>query len=321
MGDVAGGLPGAPKPISEARRRIRGLVSIAADHDCSLSLEELSLLLPDHLFPSVGALESFVIGDRMLGKELVVAEGELAPRGREGLIPQRPAQRGLNLQRQVEAQVFASNLANWCPWIYVIGISGSMAFGGPRPTDDVDLFMAVRRRRLWITLFVALAMAKLVRRRNGGSPLYCFNRVVDFGQCVETFQTAHDPLLAREALNVKVLVGEEYYRELLAAAPWMGKYFPRLYEFKVNSRPGPGASRVDTGRAVWSLLNLAAFLAVGPYLWAAGLVRNRRLRRAGNHQAEFRTIIEARFCAFESAKYDALREEYRRFFEDGAALH
>ncbi len=314
MGDAA-------QAFQEARRRIRGLVSIAADHECSLSLEELSLLLPDHLFPSVGALESFVIGDRVLGKELVVAEGELAPRGKGGLIPQRPAQRELNLQRQAEAQVFASNLASRCPWICVIGISGSMAFGGPHPKDDVDLFLAVGRRRLWITLSLAMTMAKLGRWRNGGSPLFCFNRVVDVGECAETFRTARDPLLAREALNVKVLVGEGEYRKLLMAAPWMGEYFPRLYRLRVDFPPGPEIPWVGRGRAPWGLLNLAAFLAVAPYLWAVGLVRNLRHRKMGNHALEFRTVIAPGFCAFESVKYDDLREEYRRFFEDGFDLH
>ncbi len=320
MGDGTGRSVWVSDPLFEARRRILGLVSIAAAHGGSVSVEELSLLLPEPLFSSLKDLERFIQADKTLQGELVVSAGEVAPKGKEGLIVNRAAQRDLTSERRVMAQAFALRMIALCPWVCVVGLSGSMAYDGSKPQDDIDFFMVVGRRRLWITLLLALFAARVLRQRNGGSPIFCFNRVVDLETCRETFRTLRDPMFAREALNVKVLMGEHHYRDLLTEARWMGEYFPRLYWLRCTSRSGSQPPSAPLRGPQWNLLNLAALLSLGPYLWLIGLVRNRRLRKKGNHASEFRTVIHPGFFALEARKYDALREEYRRCFENGVGL-
>lgn len=293
---------------------MQALTRIAAANDCTISTEELRVLLPQGVFETNEALEDFISRDRVLSRELLILDGEVAPRDGQDLIAKRSEQRRLTLDRLELANAFTRTLLHACPWIELAGISGSTAYGGSKPHDDVDFFLVTQRNRMWITLSAAMALARLTRWRTPDSPVLCFNRVTERDQCARSFQEDREPLFAREALNLRILSGRLFYRELLLGAPWMRKRFPTLYDLKVREDVVGAPVPASRWAPHWFFANAIAFLCLAPYLWAMGLLRNTRLAEQGRPNARFRTVIERGFCAYESKKYDDLRDAYGRAF-------
>lgn len=308
--------PVAPTPVEPGlvRDRIAALVGIAASNGSTVSSEELRLLLPVDLFTTADSLERFIRSDPVLSLSLVITNGELAPRGAESLIAQRREQRKLTTDRVRLAEQFITMVTRRMPWIDLAGVSGSTAYGGAKPQDDIDFFVVTQPNRMWITLLAALVLARLQRLQSTDGPVFCFNRVTERDACVRSFDADHEPLFAREALNLRILRGHKFYRELLASAPWMEEQFPSLYRSRLQADLPPESAEPSSRIPGWSVANGLAFLALAPYLWMAGLVRNVQLARNGRRRAHFRTVIERDFCAYESRKYDELRAEYRRTF-------
>ena len=288
-------------------------MDVAAANESSISLEELLGLLPPGLFPSAEALGRFIAADENLARRLATTGGEVTPRGREALAAQRLRQRNLAERRIAEAGRFLDHLGKVCPWVELAGVSGSTAYGGAKPTDDIDFFLVTRRRRLWATMLLALLRAKVERLRFPGAPVYCFNRLLERAACGRAFQERRDALFAREALNLRVLRGGLLYHDLLTSASWMAGPFPGLYAARLSGG-GRAVPQEDAGGPAGRVLNAAALLVLGPYLWLAGLSRNARLRREGRDKECFRVVVRPDVCATESVLYDELREEYRRAF-------
>jgi len=301
-------------PISRIRHLIGTLVSIAADHGSSISSAELVLLLPQGAFASSTELESFVACDPSLREELLVRDGQVTLKGSESLARERIQQVELSEERAQAAQAFSDRLVRTCPWIRIVAISGSTAYAGSRRRDDVDFYLVTRRKRLWITLLFALTSARFHRLRSSDSPQLCFNRILEENECLDAFRSDRDPLFAREALSLRILQGRDYYRELLSSAAWMEEVFPVLFRQAIKTTTIPSRAESDDERRGWLIVNAIAFAALAPYLMVVGLWRNHRLLRAGRLDARFRTVMRPGFFAYESRKYDLLRDKYSKVF-------
>ena len=296
------------------RTRIRALVEIAAANASTISLNELRVLLPASRFPTDAALERFLSTDERLSIRLSAIGGEVTLRGREDLASERRFQRDLTKERLAKANHFLRNFAKKFPWIELAGVSGSIAYGGAKPGDDIDFFLVTREGRLWISLLLAMVAARLERLRLRDAPVYCFNRIIERPACERAFRENREPLFAREALNLVVLRGRDLYGRLLASASWMEKHFRELYAARLKAASKLSAGSRAGNHFAGSVLNAGAFLGLGPYLWLMGVARNVRLRKQGRDKECFRTIIKSDFYATESTIYDELREEYRRVF-------
>ena len=308
----------APEGVEAAlpclREKVRTLVSIAASNGSSISSAELFLLLPSDTFVSPKGLEDFVSRDSSLQKEMVVSRSEIAFRGSEDLTRSRAEQVRQTARRVRLAQYFADRLVAICPWLRLVAISGSTAYGGTKARDDIDFFVVTRRHRLWVTLLLAMVLAKIYRMRNSSVPVYCFNRILDESQCPDAFRTLQEPLFAREALSLRVLKGQPFYRGLLQSASWMEKVFPGLYHQASTELHVTAPASADREPRLWTIANWIAFASLAPYITLASLLRNGRLQKAGNVDARYRTIIRPGFFAYESRKFDLLRDAYRRAF-------
>ncbi len=305
---------GVQDDLLAARARLLTLVSIAARNGSSISTTELQPLLPGALFEDPESIERFVEEDDRLREALQVRWGEVFPRGAPDLAARRAAQRRLAEERLRIAESFVPRLIRLGPGLEVLAVSGSTAFGGAEPEDDIDFFLVAARGRLWVQLLGAMAIAKLHRMANPGTPTFCFNRATELEPCREVFLYPGDALFAREALSLKVLHGGGRFRELLRSAAWMSAHFPGLYRgaVRVDSAGDPEPPRPRS--ALWSLANVAGFLVLAPYLSLVGIVRNARMRRQGRTEALFRTVVRYRFFSYESNKFEALREQYARSF-------
>jgi len=278
-----------------------------------MSAEEIFCLLPEGAFPSLDAFQDFLSEDESCRNALAIDNGEIAHRGLENLILTRSEQQSLTRTRTRLAANFTAKLVGFCPWIKLVALSGSTAYDAAKPLDDLDFFVVARRNRVWTTLLVAMFLAKVDRLRNRGSAVLCFNRAMEERECMLAFRSSTEPLFAREALNLKVLNGEDFYRQLLQVAPWMQDFFPVLYHSKVSGSNGKTAERTSK-KPHFAVMNWAAMWGLAPYLWLAGLVRNARLRKLANRSGQFRTVVRRTSCAYESAKYEELTAEYKRIF-------
>ena len=304
---------GTRASLASIRTKVRTLVSIAASNDSSIPSAEVLLLLPRGAFTSPAGLEEFVSHDRTLRTEIVVSDGELAFKGSEALARDRSEQTNRTAYRVRLARSFAHRLVRACPWIRLVAISGSTAYGRTKHRDDIDFFVVTRKNRLWVTLLFALILAKIQRTRNPSAPVFCFNRLLDEAQCDDTFRTHQEPLLAREALTMRVLEGRTYFLGLIQSASWMGGLFPGLYQESLAQGEGELAV-TNRDHRFWSFANWIAFGAVAPYAALANLSRNHRLLKSGEADARFRTVIGRGFFAYESRKFDLLKDAYRRAF-------
>jgi Glycosyl transferase family 2 len=191
------------------------------------------------------------------------------------------------------------------------GVTGSVAFGSPVPGDDIDLFAVPRTGALWWFLARTYLGLHLARHRDAQfrGPTVCLNYVVEDGEATAEFARCNGLLVAREVLTVQLLQGEDYYRGLVASAPWIRAEIPRLYETR-SVRPG----KIEAEPAPWMVrvLNPLVFPLLASYLQLAGLARNWRLRRLGLDDRRFRTLTRFRRLAFASQRFEELRWEYHR---------
>ena len=277
-------------------------------------MHELRSLLPENRFPTDNVLKQFLSTDEGLSRLLAESKGEITLRGKEELVEDRQSQRSRARARIIQADEFLQKLVRVCPWIELAGISGSTAYGGTKPEDDIDFFFVAKRRRVWISLLLALVVGRIERLRSSNAPVYCFNRIVERSGCERTFRESREPLIARDVLNLIVLRGSGLYGQLLLSAPWIESLFPALFATRLDhareARDELPANTSPAGTAA----NAAAFLVLGPYLWLAGVVRNVRLRNSGRERECFNTLIQPDRYATESVLYNELRQEYREAF-------
>lgn len=289
-------------------------MGIAAANDSTMTADELQVLLPTAMFQDPDQVTKFIRADPELRHELTLIDDEIVPRADPTLLTRRDEGRRLAEQRIQIARDFAATLQRFCPGLELLAISGSVAYGRTRLEDDIDFFLVAGADRMWITLLSAMVLARLARLRRRDLPVLCFNRTEEAEGTRDRFQASGEPLFAREALNLKVLVGTGFYHDLLESSPWMERWFPSLYRMRLTGTTPEPSRRTSGASTLTALGNVVAMVVLGPFLWLVGGVRNARLRKEGRDKALFRTVVERRFCAYESKKYEDLGDEYRRTF-------
>ncbi len=287
--------------------RLRVLLGVAKRHRAPISLGQLVDHLPDGPTWTADRVVSWIDGHPESGQLVAghvlpspeIAIAELADR----------ATRSARLLHEAE-QALHGPLRPATALTRCVGVSGSVAYGFAEPHDDLDFFVAVRQDSVWVFLLLTFAQYRLVRWRNQGTAHWCFNYVADESDAAREFSTPGDLLFAREALTLRILRGDEYYRGILRSAAWMKDELPRLYAQRCAAEtgtfPGPASS---TPRWV-RLANRLLFPVLAAYLQATGLVRNHRLRREAPER-QFSTWTTYRRFMLRSLHYAELRRVYR----------
>ena len=285
--------------------RVASILRVANEFGTGVPLGRLHELLPTSGPPTVDALRRWLEERPTLAR----LEGPRAYAPTTTLPSESGREERGRFYRQHAESLWNGPLAFAHPMVRCVGLTGSVAFGEPRPGDDLDLFVVTRSGTLW--WFLARTYFALLRanRRPGahGGPTPCLNYVLEDASAAGEFARRSDLLFAREALSVQVLAGDDYYRGLVASAPWIRTEIPRLFDLR-SQLPG----RVDSLRAPLGtrVLNLVVFPLLAAYLQLAGLVRNARHRRRGSSAREFRTETRLRRLAFASHRFDQLRDRY-----------
>jgi hypothetical protein len=169
----------------------------------------------------------------------LVTDGDLGP-VLEAIELRQAGHRGAATLYQAEAERFARSLAAWFPFVISVSIAGSLASGGFRETDDVDLNLVVEdgHRHLAYVAINLLGILHAVRHRHKpvdahtARPLVprlmTANLILERSDCFPLRRTDAD--MAYELLVSRPVVGGAFLAEMYAANPALGRLYPQLLQ-------------------------------------------------------------------------------------------
>ena len=176
--------------------------------------------------------------DLALAEDLVVERQTVE---RAGAIRQRSLAHDLEARAYVGLTIgFVRTLVAVAPFVRSVSIAGSLASGGFRESDDVDLNLIVddgRRHLAYVVVnFLGLVHALRFRgkpvddltRRPIAPRLMTANLILERSQCRPLAR--HDEDMAFELLVGEPIFGPEVLREVVAENPGLLEHFPQLAE-------------------------------------------------------------------------------------------
>jgi hypothetical protein len=254
---------------AEPGERLRRTVAMLQRRGYALPPERLGALCIGGALPAPAVLEA-VAGD----PELELADGLVVSGGSRpaSSVAERARCHGQASSDYLPATLsFVRNLVRLSPYVLAVSVAGSMASGGFRASDDVDLNLVVEDGRRHIA-YVALNTLGLVHAlRFRGKPvdahtarplaprLMTANLILERSQCFPLVRQDED--MAYELLVSQAVYGIGVWREVVARNPGLLDHFPQLAE-----KPAPWAIEPAPGLPGWlfpSALDAPAHLLGG----------------------------------------------------------
>jgi hypothetical protein len=161
------------------------------------------------------------------------------------------------------------------PYVRMVALSGSIAHLNLERGADLDIFVVTRGQHVWSVTVAIVLLAKIMRRRQ----TLCANFVVSDSQLTLEQQ---DLFTANQVIHLKPICGEDVMTEILAANPFVERYYPNAAAPPTASdnttavkTQGPAATRGRLKRVVEKLFGAPSFAverfcrsAYGAYLRA-----------------------------------------------------
>jgi hypothetical protein len=191
--------------------------------------------------------------------ELEIEHGMVVRRGSRCALPsaERARAHGADSAAYLRETIrFVRALARLNPYILAVSIAGSLASGGFRDSDDVDLNLVVEdgRRHLAYVAVNLLGMAHALRHRRKpvdthsvrplAPRLMTANLILERSQCFPLERQDED--MAYELLAAEPVHGLALWREVVAANPALLEHFPQL-----DRRPAPWAVDIAAALPGW----------------------------------------------------------------------
>jgi len=224
-------------------------------------------------------------------------------------------------QKLASARKFATALTRLIPWVMMIAVTGSVAYGSAGKRDDIDLFVITKRNRLWVSIFFALVLVRVFQKlRLAPTHLlpFCMSYVHDeYGFRNETHRSVN-PLFARELLKAIPLVGKSHYRRLLEENGWVQTMHASSYLAKLKSLPSSNLE-MDRKREIPIVLDWAdafSFLFLSRYLRLRAYLTNLKLKSHGQQMRLFDPLISRNSCVYTSNFYRWLRQLWQDEMSD-----
>jgi hypothetical protein len=215
---------------------------------------------------------------------------------------------------------FATVLKRLVPWIEMIAVTGSVAYGSARKWDDIDLFMVTKRDRLWLSLFLSLTLArlgKLLRVRDADLLSFCLSYVHDDLGFLQESSKSKSPLFARELLKARPLVGVRKYKQILESNEWIKLIHRAAYSSKLNelrdteSSGGNGEAASRAGSFFLQWADWVAFVLLRTYLKIRSDITNAKLKSKGQEFRVFDQVMNKHSCMYISNLYRWLQQIWR----------
>jgi len=205
---------GSPGELAIARS-----VIYASLFDYPLTLEQVHQALLESDQTTQEILATYASSGR-LQAVVEYREGFFFPRGRPELVTERR-------RREARSCAFLARhrrlltLVCALPYVRMVALSGSIAHLNLEGGGDLDLFIVTRGRRVWTVTVAVLILARLMRQRR----IVCANFVVADSQLTLEQQ---DLFTANQVIHLRPLVGGSLFRELLAANPFVARFYPNF---------------------------------------------------------------------------------------------
>ena len=213
-------------------------VIYASLFDYPLTLDELhQTLIESDQTPS----EILAVYDGSERLQAVVAyrDGFFFPAGRDDLVAER-RRREARSRSFLERHATLLRLLCAVPFTRLVALSGSVAHLNLEEHGDLDLFIVTRGHRVWTVTVAVLLLAKLLGQRR----VVCANFVMADSHLRLEEQ---DVFAANRVIHLKPLIGEEILDELLAANPFVTRFYPNGGIRPRHARLAPEHSRVLDG--------------------------------------------------------------------------
>ena len=226
-----------PSRSISAPERIRRTVALLARRGYAIGPQRLAdLCLGGSISPDEVRWTAAASPDLNLVEDVVVDRTSLS---RVGEIRSRAADHGADAATYVQmTRRFVRTLVEVAPFIRSVSIAGSLASGGFRESDDVDLNLIVDdgHRHLAYVAVNTLGLAHALAHRNKpvddltrrplAPRLMTANLILERSQCFPLVRQDED--MAFELLMAEPLFGIEAIDELIAANPTLLGHFPQL---------------------------------------------------------------------------------------------
>ena len=226
-----------PSRSISAPERIQRTVALLARRGYAIGPQRLAdLCLGGSISPDEVRWTAAASPDLNLVEDVVVDRTSLS---RVGEIRSRAADHGADAATYVQmTRRFVRTLVEVAPFIRSVSIAGSLASGGFRESDDVDLNLIVDdgHRHLAYVAVNTLGLAHALAHRNKpvddltrrplAPRLMTANLILERSQCFPLVRQDED--MAFELLMAEPLFGIEAIDELIAANPTLLEHFPQL---------------------------------------------------------------------------------------------
>ncbi len=166
--------------------------------------------------------------------ELVDRAGSyVSLKGRSMNVATRMERRIANERKWHRAR-FVSGMLRFVPFVQFIGVVNTLALDNARPESDIDLFIVVKRRRLWLTRAVVTGLVHLMGVRRHGSAVsdrVCLSFYVS-ERAMDLEQLSHPALERDEYLHywitqvVPMFERNGCWQKFLAANLWVEEHVP-----------------------------------------------------------------------------------------------
>jgi hypothetical protein len=302
------------------RNQILSTVEIASKCGQAVSISEISRILSIEQEPEIIQeiidTDPYFAGFLRREKELVVIKGC------EKLFSERTSREIISKRYLKRAAAFAEDLGRRSSNVELMAVSGSVAYGSALANDDIDIFLIAKSNRTWLCFLKALLLARVYSIRanvSGEKTNYCLSYVQDAKEFEQVLKQQRTPLFAREFLSMHVLVGGNYYAQLLHRNAWMGQIFPGLRASKIIeiSRIKPVAIENSIVSEAKDALNIFVFAFLKVFLSFKAFVRNLQYRKQQKTVDLFEARITKDSCVYTSNKYHQLETMYASIFDQG----
>ncbi|WKZ30332.1 MAG: hypothetical protein QY314_00985 [Candidatus Dojkabacteria bacterium] len=118
------------------------------------------------------------------------------------------------------------------PWVEMVAITGSVASLNASPDHDIDLWIIVSPRRIWLTRFYDwLVFSLLGKRRNRHASNVTDKFCINFYKTSDNFALHQSLAFAVQAVDSIILFQRhDTFWELVKANRWIAKYFPAWHK-------------------------------------------------------------------------------------------
>jgi predicted nucleotidyltransferase len=296
-------------------------VEIASECGQAVSITEILRMLsckhePEVIQEIIDA-DPFFAGFLRREKELVVV------RGYESLFSERTLRQIISRDYLEKAIYFSDHMVRRSSGVKMMAVSGSVAYGSASASDDIDIFLVTKTNRAWICLFKALLLARALSLKahvNGAKANYCLSYMQDMKEFEQVLKQQRSPLLAREFLSMHVLVGVDYYYQLLGRNTWIGQIFPRLGGSGIMNKDQTGSAPVENlfVSLARDFLNISFFPVLKIFLSFKAFCRNLEFRKQQKTGDLFEARITQGSCVYTSNKYRRIERMYASINEPEA---